>query len=467
MMCDIRDIVINKYDGIEQLIQNGIWRGELYNNHVVTENNRGWLWKTIVLHGDVIDNTLNNGENVDGNFNNILIPVPIVTDQNGNTLIANLKNNNDGRNLNKPNRGIRRLTPMQAEINPLSDNNNEGDTKYENEKRKEASNDDDELITMSLEDTLEIIDLDLSRLLLNPIFQHPTVHSQMRQILFNYIYSIQNNAENINTSVIQVNKNYQQGFHELLGMIYLQLFRYSNSLATSINHEHDNNIILMNDVFQIYKKLMKQMVPTFYTRANLIRWENEKFKPILKLCSKKLYEVLYTKNEELTNLIWLLRWIRLIFLRELPMDYVVVIWDHILTFQYPIDLFMICLIVSLLLNIYEDLITDDDDYDKDDIIEKLLHFEETAGTKLISCIELCKMSGNLCELYMYENYQDMACICDTFVKVRIGEDTFEKLSQLDADKQPMKKQPSIDPNRKRLEDKLKSRVKKLTSTFRK
>ncbi|EDO18240.1 hypothetical protein Kpol_543p70 [Vanderwaltozyma polyspora DSM 70294] len=479
---NFRELALTKYGTIQQLIQQGIWRGEFYSKGQLTRNDRGWLWKTIVLHSDLDcgpdNNIKNNNDNNDNNNDSNLLPVPIVTDDNADSPLVgeptsknngngnndssnrthnnhnddNNKSNNDKANDTgkKLNRGIRRLTPIQTLSHPLNKNSiNEGNNATKNTVV------DDESISMSLSDTLDIIDLDLSRLLLDPIFQENKVHAQMRQILYNYMIILQKNEE-LNTT-IKINRNYQQGFHEILGLIYLQLYQTS---------EDDDRIAMMN-ILKVYTKLMKQVVPNFYTRSSLISWETEKFQPILEKCSTLLYDKLYIQNDEFSNLIWLLRWTRLLFIRELPMDYVVIIWDHILTFQYPLDIFMVCLIITLLLNIFEDIIDEDEDADNDELIEKLLHYKKTSGVKLIDCVELCKIAGNLCELWSYENYEDMMCICDTFVKVRVGEEKFNRLNEILKDKAARKNANSnvVDPNRKRLEEKLKNRVKRLTINF--
>lgn len=455
---DIRQIVFDKYGSREQLIQQGIWRGEIYSNRLLNDSSRGWLWKTIVLHGDVIDE-VNDSTFNDQMIANSLVPVPIITRDNENVPIVD--NAEDITVLKKKTKGIRRLTPMQVDEHPLHINNNDyeaGNERNEQNTQKRANAEDDEGITMTLSDTLDIIDLDLSRLLLDPIFQENKIHLQLRQILYNYMLILQKNDDNNNNTIVKINKNYQQGFHELLGLIYLQLYNDSTK---------KNEITMMNNVLNIYIKLMRQIVPTFYTRSALLNWESSKFEPILKICSSKLYEKLYLTNNSFSNLIWLIRWTRLIFIRELPMDYVLIIWDHILTFQYPIDTFIICLVVTLLLNIFEDLVKEfDEDDEADELIEKLLHFKTAAGTKLISCVEICKIAGNLCELYSCENFEDMKCICDTFVRVRIGHEKFEKLNTLkDTSNNKNSKNSTIDPNRKRLEILLKARVKKLTTSF--
>lgn len=51
---------------------------------------------------------------------------------------------------------------------------------------------------LTLRETLEIIDLDLSRIMLDDIFQEPKVHAQMRQLLYNYLLIHKTNTYSIN-----------------------------------------------------------------------------------------------------------------------------------------------------------------------------------------------------------------------------------------------------------------------------
>ena len=174
-MKDVLQWAIDHYETRDQLVQKGIWKGELYHDSIFKENSRG------------------------------LVPVPMLTDGD---------NYDENHNANVPKRvlhsnvsssvGIRRLTPVEAvEKHPLSDDNDK--TKGSLSKRSDEK-------PLTLRETLEIIDLDLSRIMLDDIFQEPKVHAQMRQLLYNYLLIHQNE-----------HLQYKQGFHEILSVIYLQL----------------------------------------------------------------------------------------------------------------------------------------------------------------------------------------------------------------------------------------------------
>lgn len=397
---DLKQLAIDKYETREELVQQGIWNGELYKTvNITTSNGRGWLWKTVVLDGE-------------GSMNS-LVPVPILTGK------------DDGGNAGKgtPRKssssvGIRRLTPVgiinnEHPLGESSDNN-------------VFEEDDDHT---SLRDKLEIIDLDLSRLMLDDIFHDAEVHAEMRQIMYNFLIRKGSHCPS----------SYKQGYHELLGLIYLQLHedRQTNT---------ENREMMMKNVLCIFDKLMKQMIVFFYSEKQLIKWDNKEFQPILKTCCPKLHDIICSDGNH-TNLLWLIRWTRLLFIRELPRDYTLIIWDHILTFTYPLDTFVASLIVVLLLNNYKVFIEEIEDHN--DLVELLLHYHERSDS-MIDCVELCRMAGNLCELWYIQDINAMRLISDTFLKIR-----FNVSSNIAKENN----NNNVDPNRRRIEEKLRKRVK--------
>lgn len=205
-MKDVLQWAIDHYETRDQLLQKGIWKGELYHDSIFKENSRGWLWKALLLCDE------NNNCLLTDNFKGLdlnqfgLVPVPMLADGD---------NYDENHNANVPKRvlhsnvsssvGIRRLTPVEAvEKHPLSD---------DNDKTKGSLSKGSDEKPLTLRETLEIIDLDLSRIMLDDIFQEPKVHAQMRQLLYNYLLIHQ--SEHL---------QYKQGFHEILSVIYLQLY---------------------------------------------------------------------------------------------------------------------------------------------------------------------------------------------------------------------------------------------------
>lgn len=445
-MKDVLQWAIDHYETRDQLVQKGIWKGELYHDSIFKENSRGWLWKALLLCDE------NNNCLLTDNFKGLdlnqfgLVPVPMLTDGD---------NYDENHNANVPKRvlhsnvsssvGIRRLTPVEAvEKHPLSDDNDQ--TKGSLSKGSDEK-------PLTLRETLEIIDLDLSRIMLDDIFQEPKVHAQMRQLLYNYLLIHQ--SEHL---------QYKQGFHEILSVIYLQLYH-----GTDLDNTDLQNVLI------IFNKLMNQIEPIFYNEENLINWDKRVFTKIFRICLPDLFSKVFyqppktgsgkKKNVDHlihSNLIWLIRWTRLLFLRELPLKYVLIIWDHVLTFNYPLDIFIACTIITLLLSIYDELheLVSQGDYEhtnnNDEFVELILHFKkifekEDASKDDEKFLDLCKVTGNLCELWYGKNYDDMRLICHTFINAKFGIKTSDVLSMETA-------KLSIDPNRQSLENKLRERV---------
>lgn len=308
---DLKQVAVDRYGSRDELIQRGIWRGELY-RYTDTDKGRGWLWKVLVA-----EEQLNNGHKYN----------------------------------KRPKMHVRRLTPPALPI-----------------------------LTPPLEKP--VIELDLGRLndseLLEPKVQKILLEIMIRVLTIH-------------------NWTYKQGFHELLGTIWLQL-REPHSTMT------------------VFEKLMEQVVPIFYDESRLARWEEYIFTPLLKVCSPTLHNQLYREGHH-TNLLWLLRWTRVLFLRELSIDYVLVIWDHILTGTYPIETLVSGIVVVLLLNIYGELSLPE--CDDDDLVEILLNYNESASS-LLDSAELCRMGSRLVELWFLQDLTSLRMICDTFLKIRFN-----------------------------------------------
>lgn len=195
------------------------------------------------------------------------MPVPILTDE----------ENDAGKNsVSVPERalhsnvssslGIRRLTPIEAVDNhPLSGNKAKGSSSSKSMAKVPEDN------PLTLRETLEIIDLDLSRIMLDDIFQEPRVHAQMRQLLYNYLLIHQNEQ-----------LQYKQGFHEILSVIYLQLY-----------HGTDVDNINLQNVLIIFNKLMNQIEPIFYNEENLINWDKTIFTKVFKICLPDLFTKIF------------------------------------------------------------------------------------------------------------------------------------------------------------------------------
>ncbi|CAI4043743.1 hypothetical protein SKDZ_10G1750 [Saccharomyces kudriavzevii ZP591] len=445
-MKDVLQWAIDHYETRDQLIQKGIWKGELYHDSIFKENSRGWLWKALLLC-DENNNCLLTENLKQLDLNQLgLVPVPILADDENDDNKHGAKNPERVLHSNvSSSLGIRRLTPIEAvENHPLSGNSARTAGSLPNGREEKP---------LTLRETLEIIDLDLSRIMLDDIFQEAKVHAQMRQLLYNYLLIHQNE-----------HLQYKQGFHEILSVIYLQLYHGSDLDNTSLQ-----NVLI------IFNKLMNQIEPIFYNEENLISWDKRIFTKIFKICLPDLFTKIFyqppktengrkKKTSQLvhSNLIWLIRWTRLLFLRELPLRNVLIVWDHVLTFNYPLEVFIACFIITLFLFIYDELhaLVNQDDYEhtnnNDEFIELILHFKkifqkENASKNDEDFLELCRITGNLSELWYGKNHDDMRLICDTFINAKFGIKT-SSISSMEIAK------TTIDPNRQSLENKLRERV---------
>lgn len=390
---DLKQLTIEKYETREKLVLNGIWSGEIYKTADLTSGSgRGWLWKTLVIDGDADVEEA--------------VEVP--------NLEEDLEGMSPGRRIRiRRQSSIRRLTPVEVAKHPLQSSNTGEDT---------GSKEEDDTC---LREKLEIIDLDLSRLMLDDIFQQEQVHSEMRQILYNYL--VRNDEDS----------SYKQGYHELLGMIYLQLHQDEGA-----DQGTDQKKMRLRNALCIFERLMKNMT-LFYNEAQLIKWDEKEFRPILNACCPRLYDIVCCSDNH-TNLLWLIRWTRLLFMRELPRDYTLIIWDHLFTGLYPVHTLIACLIVVMLLNNYKLFVDEVEDHN--DLVELMLHFQSRI-TSMVDCVELCKMAGNLCELWYAQDINSMKLISDNFLKIKFN---------VDKESEP---EESLDPNRRRIEEKLRKRVK--------
>lgn len=360
--------LVERYQSRDRLSRQGVWKGELYTPQEIPFLHRGWCWRTLLLSDE----------------DELIVSLEVVPD----TEELESRRNSP---VKPTTHGIRRLTPVMAESHPLT---------LEDPLKEQ----------IPMDETLDIISLDLERLLIDDIFSKESVKNEMKRILYNY--------------VIYNNTSYKQGYHELCGTIYLQM-------------QGNGQDEVMVNTFNIFNKLMKHVQPVFYTEGKLIEWCRNTFGSILKHTSPKLHDLL-VKHHRMDNTIWLIRWTRLLLLREFDMDYVLKIWDHLLTFQYPIEGLMACMIVVLLIVVSQELHCCED---QGDLISILLHYPRE---KAIDVVELLKYSGNLYELWASKQFEDMKGVGDTLCKI-YSREWYEKCQ-------------GIDVNRLRLEERLRKRV---------
>lgn len=210
-----------------------------------------------------------------------------------------------------------------------------------------------QLTILDAPEILTIINMDVGRLLLDPIFQTSAVKQDITQILYNY---------NRYTP-------YKQGFHEICAVVYLELHREA---------EHDPALreAIKINTFNIFTSMMITIVPQFYNSDNLVGWCVSVFNKYLRLIDAPLYNLLI-KSHRIESQVWLIRWVRLIFLRELQEDNTLKLWDLMLSYDSDFSKLVPFIIVVMLIKLKLRLV---DCEDNGEILYLLLHYPHTPMT---------------------------------------------------------------------------------------
>ena len=438
-MSDLVELIIRKYKTKDQLIQEGIWKGEIYKRGIdIPARERSWIWKTLLLYSD--DTQGDNERDIFALPGGSLVPIPdTIAMEAAATITPQLKINTTSVRspvrtslslsptsptspLRQITHGVRNLTPREVHIHPLQDRIHSNDV---------GSDGDGDNVTMPLRETLEIIDLDLSRLMTDDLFQDPEIRQTLQLLMFNYLLRVNDDCKHPAAEQLY---RYRQGFHEILGIVFLQFYRGKKQTT-------DLNLVLL-----VFGRLMQTLDKTFYSEESLLNWESTVFQPILQLASPKLYNCFYPTADKQSaehdpkriNTIWLIRWTRLLFLREIPRNDMLCIWDHILTSTVPFAEFVACVIVALLLTQHDMLMgmlnSNNDPYD---LLEYMLHFSDREY--YIDTVKVCQAARRFCELWIGGDHREL----------RVSAKAFLKLSKYTV---------ITDPNRKRVEDRLRERV---------
>ncbi|KAL6949759.1 hypothetical protein ACO0QE_000417 [Hanseniaspora vineae] len=156
---------------------------------------------------------------------------------------------------------------------------------------------------LATDEDLEVMDLDIKRLLLYNIYQSKQECRDIEKILYNYCK--------------QNEEMYKQGMHELAGVIYVQM-----------RGVHSDGLNL-NTVYTGFNHFMKLQQFSF-DEVELLNFKNFQFEPMLQASFPSVSRCLESKHK-LNNMLWLLRWLRLCFLREFDeLDHLLIIWDHLI-----------------------------------------------------------------------------------------------------------------------------------------
>lgn len=197
-------------------------------------------------------------------------------------------------------------------------------------------------------DILDMMKLDIDRLLINPLFHEEHVKQDILQIMYNY-----NRFQ-----------PYKQGYHELCGIIYLQLYKENPDL-------HKSQIKIQT--FNIFSSMMITLVPNFYDSDNLVGWCVSIFNKYLRLIDPPLYDLLI-KTHKIESQVWLIRWVRLAFSREIGLDNTVKLWDFMLCYDHDFSKLFPFLIILFLMKLKLRIAECDDN---GEVLYLLLHYPHT------------------------------------------------------------------------------------------
>ncbi|KAH3663490.1 hypothetical protein WICMUC_005929 [Wickerhamomyces mucosus] len=223
-------------------------------------------------------------------------------------------------------------------------------------------------------DILAVIKMDVERLIIDPIFQQEEIKNDIIQILYNY----------------DKFTPYKQGFHEICGLIYLQLYRDKSLIFSSKD--------IQLETFSIFTALMNSLTPNFYNEDNLVGWCISTFNKYLLLIDPNLYDLMI-KHYKIESQIWLIRWVRLIFLRELGLNNTYKVLDHLICFDYDITKLIPFIIIIFLIKIKMSLVTCED---QGEILYLLLHYpyQEYTNDEITEIVRFSIQLYNSSELNM-------------------------------------------------------------------
>ncbi|WWC85741.1 uncharacterized protein L201_000607 [Kwoniella dendrophila CBS 6074] len=219
-----------------------------------------------------------------------------------------------------------------------------------------------------------------------PYFQLPRVRKCLTTSLFLY-------------SVLNPDVGYRQGMHELLACSFLAVDRDSLDNTTKDQSQYDRDheeamwstldrTYVEHDAFQLFQSIMKGAKEFYEWRAEegpiKNRSANAPQAPIITRCNHihtdllrridpQLWERLETEGVEAQ--IWAIRWIRLIFTREIPFPIAMRIWDGVFAEDPGLGLLdFVC--VAMLLLIRNELI----EADYPTLLTQLLHYPSPSPT---------------------------------------------------------------------------------------
>ncbi|KAG7820968.1 hypothetical protein KL928_001052 [Ogataea angusta] len=133
---------------------------------------------------------------------------------------------------------------------------------------------------------------------------------------------------------------YLQGLHEIAGIIFVVLKTESISKTTFQNADRGTSLILelmdskyiRHDLFSMFHTMTESLIDLYYDETSLLQ-ESIKFDLKLRLVDKYQYHLLKNKLR-IESSIWLIRYLRLLLIREIGLEYSFDLWDKLVAFSY-------------------------------------------------------------------------------------------------------------------------------------
>ncbi|KAH3666077.1 hypothetical protein OGAPHI_004266 [Ogataea philodendri] len=158
-----------------------------------------------------------------------------------------------------------------------------------------------------------------------------------------FIESISNRQQLIEILFIWWKLNgghYSQGLHELAGIIFIAVQTESINADKLVDPDPEAKQVatlmdskyLTHDVFNIFNKLSSTLITLYYDETSLLQ-ESIKFDLKLRLIDKYQYHLLKNKLR-IDSSIWLIRYFRLLLIREIGLENSFELWDKLIAFSY-------------------------------------------------------------------------------------------------------------------------------------
>lgn len=204
---------------------------------------------------------------------------------------------------------------------------------------------------------LKTIILDAERLFPGEKFFNDNKYYRQQVIEVLYVWCKYNNSI-----------GYKQGFHEILGLIYMNIRKDSITIPKTNTISSDDlkilNLYDMNylchDIFTIFNKFMVKngIISNYYENENVLLKSIESFNKYLMKVDQLIHYNLISKLKVESQL-WCIRYFRLMLLREIghDLDIMTYLWDKIIVVEgNKVPNLLTFLIIVLLINLKSDLI---------------------------------------------------------------------------------------------------------------